>query len=179
MSWNYVGEDNNSLTIDFNYNVSYMKNLGGKGLQFILALDEESKNVVNIVDKDESIFIKRVVSEYNKATEKGTRTNKYYTKTTPNKDIVNMAKELVSNKATGTLRLYKDNCWWSDLEFASNGNYRFWVWYEDKRTGRTKGGIFKIYDLDTRKYSCGMAVKKAVVDKIFSTARALKRAGII
>ena len=178
MSWNYIGEDNNSLTLDFDYNISYMKNLGGKGLQFTLAIDKEAKNVINIVENDETKFVKRVIAEYKKATTKNMMNTEKNTKSTPNKEIIARAKELIKNKQNGTIRIYEDNCWWSDVEYFSNGMCRFWVGFEDKRTGQTGGSLFSIYDLLNKRYACEFKVKEVVKNKVFSTCTALYKAGL-
>lgn len=174
MGWNYIGEDNDSLTIDFDCNVSYMKNLSGKGLQFTLD-PGNGKDVICIVENNEKLFVNKVVHEYKKIASIKEKKNNRYTKTTPNKEIIARARELVKSRKSGTIRLYEDNCWWADVEYFSNGNYRFWVGYEDKRNGNSNGSIFTIYDIPTERYSCEFKVKENIKKKIFSTAVSLKK----
>lgn len=174
MKWEYIGEDNDSLTIDFDCNISYMKNLGGKGLQFTLDLGGD-KGVKCIVENDEKLFITKVENEFKRVF--NTKDGRY-TKTTPNKEILVKANDLVKNKQSGTIRLYEDNCWWADVEYFANGNCRFWVGYEDKRTGNSNGSLFTIYDLLNKRYSCEFKVKVNVKEKIFSVAKALYKSGL-
>lgn len=177
IGWNYIGEDNNSLTIDFGYNISYMKNLGGKGLQFTLDLGDD-KGVKVIVENDERLFVNKVVSEIKKVTCKNSKDNTKFTNTTPNKEVVNKVSELIKNKKSGTIRLYEDNCWWADVEYFENGKCRFWVGFEDKRTGNTGGSLFTISDLLNKRYSCEFKVKENVKNKVFSVCTALYKAGL-
>lgn len=57
---NYIGEDNGSLTFDFNYGVSYMTNNGGKGLFFAIN-DRLGKEICTISSPGTDDFINKVI----------------------------------------------------------------------------------------------------------------------
>lgn len=165
LDWKYIGVDNKCLTILFGNNIAYMCNgVGGtEVLKFVLNLGKE-KEALTIYGTDENIFIHKVIDGYKKIAGKRTTRNKY---------IANEIYELIKNKRVGTVRIYKDNCWWADIEVNELGNWRVWVGYEDKRSGKANGSLFTIYDLNTKSYGCGFKVKEAVKNKIFSVCKVL------
>ena len=59
----YIGEDNGSLTFDFNYGVSYMNNNGGKGLFFAIN-DRLGKEICTISSPGTDDFISKVIKAF-------------------------------------------------------------------------------------------------------------------
>jgi hypothetical protein len=95
-----------------------------------------------------------------------------------NEDIL---KEL-NLGAKNTIRIYEDNCWWLDIERTYNRNYRVWVGFEDKRTGKTRGSLVSLwstYTSEIRYSTDGIVLKKSVEDKLISTVRFLIKNGIL
>lgn len=173
----FIGSDNDSLTWDFAYGVSYMKNNNGRGLYFALN-DDTGKELTDILDTDVNRFIERVVNAF-----------KVYTKSEKMKSISNREKKSMRNdnivkamidaeayKKEVHFRIYDDGCWWVDIERHPYGQIRFWVGFEDKRNGSCRSSIVSLAWLNATelRYSTdGIQIKDAVWQKIQSTAKAL------
>lgn len=99
------------------------------------------------------------------------------------KEVVNNIKKAETNKKEWHGRIYEDNCWWADLEKHPYGQIRFWVGFEDKRSGRSRASIVTLAYLndkgDLRYCTDGIQIKQVVWNKIQSTAKALIKAGIL
>ena len=115
--------------------------------------------------------------------------NKSLHYSTTNKAIVlNVMKAINYSKKTNMnkeyhLRIYDDGCWWIDLERFPSGQIRFWVGFEDKRSGNCRQSLATVfrrlksnelyYEVD------GIRLKKSVESKLLSTAVALEKAGLM
>lgn len=194
----FVGEDNDSLTWDFDTGISYMKNNGRHGLYFALN-DDNGKEICDIQSNDVSEFIRKVVTvikrrEASKVKRELTGSSKViksnlsikqtgnvvYVTATPNKEIIAAIKNANSAKLEWHGRIYDDGCWWIDLERHPYGQIRFWVGYEDKRSGNGNGSLYSIYRYEGNiRTSCEFKVKKAVANKIESIFKALEKEGLV
>mgnify|MGYP003299347224 CR=1 FL=1 len=194
----FIGEDNDSLTWDFATGVSYMKNKGGKGLYFALN-DDNGKEICDIQSNDVSEFIRKVVTiikrrEASKVKREITGSSKViksnlsikqtgnvvYVTAIPNKEIIAAIKNAASAKIEWHGRIYDDGCWWINLERHPYGQVRFWVGYEDKRSGNGNGSIYSIYRYEGNiRTSCEFTVKKVVANKIESIFKALEKEGFV
>ena len=194
----FIGEDNDSLTWDFATGVSYMKNNGGKGLYFALN-DDNGVEICDIVETDVKEFIRKTVTvikrremSKNKAIiTKGNIPDNRNTSTAKkeiakkvrimhNKDIITEIKKAITDRKEWHARIYEDGCWWIDLERHPYGQIRFWVGFEDKRSGNCNGSIYSIYRYEGNlRYSCEFRVKKVITDKIESVFKLLEKEKII
>ena len=202
----FIGEDNESLTWDFATGVSYMKNKGRQGLYFALN-DDNGKEICDIQSNDVSEFIRKVVKvikrreaskqkteqeQHNVGSSKTIKNNLSIKKgivngkavkfniAIPNKEIIAVIKNANSAKIEWHGRIYDDGCWWIDLEKHPYGQIRFWVGYEDKRSGNGNGSLYSIYRYEGNiRTSCEFKVKKAVSDKIQSIFKALEKEGLV
>jgi hypothetical protein len=64
-----------------------------------------------------------------------------------NKKIIDDIKNAISYKIEWHARIYDDGCWWIDIQRHPYGQIRFWVGYEDKRSGNSNGSLYTIYRL--------------------------------
>lgn len=135
----FIGLDNDSLTWDFAYGVSYMKNNNGKGLYFALN-DDKGKELTDILDTDANRFVERVVNAFNTyiKSESMKSINNKSQKSMRNEIIIQEIKNATIAKKEVHFRIYNDGCWWVDIERHPYGQIRFWVGFEDKRGGRCK-----------------------------------------
>lgn len=99
------------------------------------------------------------------------------------KEIVCNIKKAEFNGKEWHGRIYEDNCWWADIERHPYGQVRFWVGFEDKRSGRSRASIVTLAYLnnkgDLQYCTDGIQIKQVVWNKIQSTAKALIKAGIL
>lgn len=99
------------------------------------------------------------------------------------KEVVNLIKKAEADGKEWHGRIYEDNCWWADVERHPYGQIRFWVGFEDKRSGRSRASIVTLAYLnnngDLRYCTDGIQIKQIVWNKIQSTAKALIKAGIL
>lgn len=179
----FIGYYNDSLTWDFAYGVSYMKNNNGNGLYFALN-DDSGKELTYILDTDANKFVDRVVNAFRvfAKSEKMKSINSREKKSMRNDNIVKAMIDAEAYKKEVHFRIYDDGCWWVDLERHPYGQIRFWVGFEDKRNGRCKSSIVSIARLNAtelRYCTDGIQIKQAVWDKIQSTAKALIKAKIL
>ena len=66
------------------------------------------------------------------------------------------------------------------MEISQYGNIRFWVGYEDKRSGQSNGSLYTMYRLNGElRCSCEFRVKKKVADKLASIYQSLERASLV
>lgn len=173
----YVGYDNDSITWNFAYGVSYMKNNNGKGLYFALN-DDTGKELTDILDTDAHRFVERVVNAFQVYTksEKMKSINNREKKMMRNDNIVKAMIDAEAYKKETHFRIYDDGCWWLDIERHPYGQIRFWVGFEDKRNGVCKSSLVSLAWLnstDLRYCTDGIQIKQAVWNKIQSTAKAL------
>lgn len=194
---NYAGCDNDSLTWDFDCGLSYMKNNNGNGMYFAI-VSKYGKEIETILDTDVDRFIERVVKglkNYIKLLKRIDRENSLTIKTTvkngvkvkfatavENRDIVAAIKNAVANKSEWHGRIYDDGCWWIDIERHPYGRIRFWVGFEDKRNGKCRASLISVYkasDTELGHRTDGIIVKKAVLNKLYSTVKALDKHRLI
>lgn len=190
----FIGYDNDSLTWDFAYGVSYMKNNNGKGLYFVLN-DDSGKELTDILDTDANRFVERVIEAFRVYTKSAVRqpnnssslsikngkTVRFRT-TVENKDIIAAVKNAEANKSEWHGRIYDDGCWWIDLERHLYGQIRFWVGFEDKRNGNCRSSIVSLRRISNTELDYntdGIKIKKVVWSKIESTAKALEKHRLI
>lgn len=194
----FIGEDNDSLTWDFDTGISYMKNKAGNGLYFALN-DDNGKEICEVMDNNTDEFIRKTVtvikrrekSNVNRQLNGSSKViksnlsikqtgNVVYVTATPNKEIIAAIKNAASAKLEWHGRIYDDGCWWIDIEISQYGNIRFWVGYEDKRSGQSNGSLYNMHRLDGElRHSCEFKVKRKVVDKLTSIYQALERAELV
>lgn len=198
----FIGEDNDSLTWDFATGVSYMKNMNGQGLYFALN-DDNGKEICTVKDVNGKEFIRKTVTVIKRREASKQKTeqeqdnvgsskiiknnlsikksgNVVYVTTTPNKEIIAAIKNAISAKMEWHGRIYDDGCWWIDLERHPYGQVRFWVGYEDKRSGNGNGSLYNIHRYEGNiRTSCEFTVKKAVANKIESVFKALEKNHIL
>lgn len=169
----FIGEDNGSLTWDFDFGVSYMKNNGGKGLYFACN-DSKGREIFDLLDCSAKTFID-IVSNNLIQLDKVDKAKR--NRVLRNEEII----KLLSSKNKCSLRVYEDNCWWLDIEKLSNGLIRIWVGFEDKRSGKSRGSIVSINNTNGNiRYSTdGIVLKKAVEKKMLSLVQSLIRNGIL
>lgn len=170
IKYKYNGVVLGSLT--FSNDNSFICNVGGDKIRFSLTVPKLNR-IINIYGDalKHKEFVNDVVKEVKKVKEAETRKSKVYL--APNKEVVSKALWLESYNKVGTIEIYRDSCWWAHIEVQGNRCIRTWVGYEDKRDGKTNGGLLTIYDIENQKYGCDFKPKKAVLDKIFSVHRAL------
>ena len=175
----FIGYDNDSLTWDFGYGVSYMKNTQGKKLFFALN-ESDGREIQTISDTDEVQFILRVVGAIKKVLKQPNGTDRT-SRVVPNKEIIYTIKNAISAKQEFHGRIYNDGCWWIDIERHPYGQIRFWVGFEDKRDGNCRSSICSIYRRDNEIITAtdGIVLKKSVKDKLISTYKALEKEKIL
>lgn len=179
----FIGIDNDSLTWDFAYGVSYMKNNNGKGLYFALN-DDIGKELTDILDTDAHRFVDRVVNAFKVyiKSEKMKSINNKEKKSMRNDDIVKAMIDAEAYKKEAHFRIYDDGCWWVDIERHIYGQIRIWVGFEDKRNRECRTSLVSLAWLNAtelRYCTDGIQIKQAVWDKIQSTAKALIKHGIL
>lgn len=172
----WVGEENGSLVIKFHSGQSYMHNMHGEGLRFVYK-DSNGKEIFSYSTKHGArTFIKEVAERISKVQgNKKATTVSIKQKSIKNEDIL---KEVRDNNKLITLRIYEDNCWWLDIEKTYNKNFRVWVGFEDKRSGKSRASIVSLYRTSTGdiQYSTdGIILKKAVANKLISTVKFLMK----
>lgn len=170
---NFIGYDNESLTWDFAFGTSYMKNNCGKGLYFAIN-DPEGRELFNISTVDLKRFINNVVSELKKA-----NSNKQHSKTIRNDEIINGLQNAIKSNQEWHCRVYADKCWWADIERHPYGTIRFWVGYE-YANGKMNSSLFTITNYNNSlNHSCNFEVKKPVCDKLYRLYKELNNKGLI
>lgn len=93
-----------------------------------------------------------------------------------NSEIIKAINEMIKHNKSGQITIYNDNCWYIDLERCPNGTLRFWVGYEDKRTGQCNGSLCSVRTYNNNiEYCADFKLKERVRDKIFSTYKELKK----
>ena len=106
-----------------------------------------------------------------------------YKKALTAKEVVNSIKKAEADRKEWHGRVYEDNCWWADVERHPYGQIRFWVGFEDKRSGKSRASIVTLAYLNNngelRYCTDGIQIKQVVWNKIQSTAKALIKAGIL
>lgn len=104
-------------------------------------------------------------------------------KTLRNEDILRSIKTAITSKSEWHCRIYDDGCWWIDIERHPYGHIRFWVGFEDKRSGKSKSSIVTISRLnnngDLRYNTDGIMLKQSVWNKIQSVVKMLLKEKII
>lgn len=93
-------------------------------------------------------------------------------------DLIKMSKE--SSKELH-ITIYNDGVWKIDLERHPYGLVRFWVSREDKQ-GNYNCSLFAPYEIlpdGSIRYGADFKIKKAVVDKIASTYKALIKSKLL
>lgn len=181
----FVGWDNDSLTWDFNVDLTYMKFHDNYGYYMTINLYDINgtpKNVWEFTSKQKEQFIKeciKALTKYGNNNAKNISTNKTLTA----KEVVNAIKKAEADGKEWHGRVYEDNCWWADIERHPYGQIRFWVGFEDKRSGKSRASIVTLAYLnnngDLRYCTDGIQIKQVVWNKIQSTAKALIKAGIL
>lgn len=98
-------------------------------------------------------------------------------------NIVENVKNAKSSKTEWHSRIYEDNCWCADIEVHPYGLVRFWVGFEDKRSGDCRGSLVTLYYLNNqgelRYCTDGIQIKKVVWDKIQRVAKALIKENLL
>lgn len=181
----FIGEDNDSLTWDFATGVSYMKNKGGKGLYFALN-DDNGVEICEVIETDVKEFIRKTVTVI-KRREMSGGLNKSIKKVNKSKGFIMRNSEIVGeivktrkNKQAWRARIYDDKCWFIDMETNDIGNIRFWVGFEDKRSGVFNQSMFIIYRYNNELvYSCEFKVKEVVINKVKSVYTSLEKANLV
>lgn len=172
----FIGEDNGSLTWDFGFGTSFMKNCAGNALYFACN-DNNGKEIFDIkISGSPYKFVDEVSNKLNKL--KGT-TTKNKQKSVRNEDILKKIKE---TQGETHLRIYEDNCWWLDIEKHPYGHIRFWVGFEDKRNGKSRASLVSLSGTAAtglKHCTDGIILKKAVQEKLYSTAKYLISHGIM
>lgn len=181
----FVGWDNDSLTWDFNVDLTYMKFHDNYGYYMTINLYDINgtpKNVWEFTSKQKEQFIKeciKALTKYGNNNAKNISTNKTLTA----KEVVNAIKKAEADGKEWHGRIYEDNCWWADVERHPYGQIRFWVGFEDKRSGKSRASIVTLAYLnnngDLRYCTDEIQIKQVVWNKIQSTAKALIKAGIL
>lgn len=190
VGYSYVGWDNDALTWDLNLFTSWVKYRDDYGYYIVINDDNypngmtelfscTDKNVNNFLTKTqkgiEDILINRGLV---KSRKNGSGTSKMSAQ-----DVVNNIKKAEADGKEWHGRIYEDNCWWADVERHPYGQLRFWVGFEDKRSGRSRASIVTLAYLndkgDLRYCTDGIQIKQVVWNKIQSTAKALIKAGIL
>lgn len=135
---------------------------------------DASDMLLDAVDslQEKDTVVKRISNFMFKLTK--TSESKNFTKT---KDVVNMIKKANDSKSEWHSRIYEDNCWCADIEVHPYDLVRFWVGFEDKRSGDCRGSLVTLYYLNNqgelRYCTDGIQIKKVVWDKIQKVAKAL------
>ena len=97
-----------------------------------------------------------------------------------NKDIVDSIKTAIAARTEWHARIYDDGCWWIDIERRPYGQVRFWVGYEDKRSGNCNGSLYNIHRYEGNiRTSCEFPVKKVIANKIESVFKTLEKNHIL
>lgn len=176
----FIGYDNDSLTWDFSYGVSYMKNNQGKGLYFALN-DDTGKELTDILDTDVHRFIERVISAFKTyAKPEKLKSNNKMQHSLRNEVIIQKLKYAAIANKEEHFRVYSDGCWWIDIERYPNGLIRFWVGFEDKRNGNSNQSLCTIYKQNgITRYSCEIKLKQSVEKKIISMFNELNKNHLI
>lgn len=98
-------------------------------------------------------------------------------------NIVEKVKNAKSSKTEWHSRIYEDNCWYADIEVHPYGSVRFWVGFEDKRSGDCRGSIVTLSYLNNqgelRYCTDGIQIKRVVWDKIQKVAKALIKENLL
>lgn len=172
----FIGYDNQSLTWDFDYETSYMKNNEGKGLYFAIN-DSEGRELFDIKTQNKKEFITKVASKLKQITGNKVKSTTRVNVVMSNQSIVNAMKQAQKAGEEYHTRIYDDGCWWIDIERHPYGQIRFWVGFEDKRNGSTNGSICSINHLGIP--VADFKVKESVKNKVLSSYKALVKAGLI
>lgn len=141
---------------------------------------DASDMLLDTVDslKENDVVIKRISNFVFKLTK--TSENKNFTKT---KDVISMIKKANESKSEWHGRIYDDGCWWVDIERHPYGQIRFWVGFEDKRSGNSKASLVTLAYLndqgELRYCTDGIQIKQVVWSKIQTVAKALIKEGYI
>lgn len=97
--------------------------------------------------------------------------------------IIESVRNAKSNKTEWHSRIYEDNCWCADIEVHPYGLIRFWVGFEDKRSGDCRGSLVTLSYLndqgELRYCTDGIQIKKVVWDKIQKVAKALIKENLL
>ena len=156
-----------------------MKNKAGNGLYFALN-DDNGVEICEVTDNNIEEFIRKTVNVINRRKMSENKQTRNSTSTMANKKIIDDIKNAISYKIEWHARIYDDGCWWIDIERHPYGQIRFWVGYEDKRSGNSNGSLYTIYRLGNElRYSCEFKVKQKVADKIKSVYEALEKESMI
>lgn len=169
VDFKFIGEDNEALTWDLDFGISYLKSSPLLGIQ--LTLCDDNGKIIDCCDNtyDARQFIVKAVDKINNIMSKPKRKNK----------VVDFINEAIINKKEAHMRIYNDDIWWADIERHPYGTIRFWVGYEYK-DGHTNGSICTIYDhLNPVDCAADFKMKKAVKDKVLSTWNALHKEGLM
>lgn len=98
-------------------------------------------------------------------------------------NIVESVRNAKSSKTEWHSHIYEDNCWWADIEVHPYGLVRFWVGFEDKRSGDCRGSLVTLSYLNNqgelRYCTDGIQIKKVVWDKIQRVAKALIKENLL
>lgn len=141
---------------------------------------EASDILLDTVDslQEKDTVAKRVSNFMFKITK--TSESKNFTKT---KDVVNMIKKANESKSEWHGRIYDDGCWWVDIERHPYGQIRFWVGFEDKRSGNSRASLVTLAYLNNqgelRYCTDGIQMKQVVWSKIQTVAKALIKEGLL
>lgn len=187
VGYSYVGWDNDALTWDLNLFTSWIKYRDDFGYYIVINdyCNDEMTELFSCTDRD--------VNEFLTKTQKGiedilvsrglVKSRKNVTSKLSAQDVVNNIKKAEATGKEWHGRIYEDNCWWADIEKSVYGQIRFWVGFEDKRSGRSNASIVTLAYLndkgDLRYCTDGIQIKQVVWNKIQSTAKALIKAGIL
>lgn len=183
----FIGKYNDSLTWNFALGVSYMKNRGGCGLYFALNLDN-GVVICEVIETDAKEFIRKTVTVIKRfQMSRGLNTSIKEVTGSKSKGFIMRNNEIVreitdarKNKQAWRARIYDDKCWFIDMETNDIGNIRFWVGFEDKRSGVFNQSMFIIYRYNNELvYSCEFRVKEVVTNKIKSVYTSLEKVGLI
>lgn len=183
----FIGKNNDSLTWDFALGVSYMKNMNGQSLQFVLN-DDSGKEICNVREVNGAEFIRKTVNVIKRfqmsrglnASIKEVNGSKSKGFIMRNSEIVREVTDAKKNKQAWRARIYDDKCWFIDMETNDIGNIRFWVGFEDKRSGVFNQSMFIIYRYNNElACSCEFKVKEVVTNKIKSVYTSLEKANLV
>lgn len=93
-----------------------------------------------------------------------------------------MIKKANESKSERHGRIY-DGCWWVDIERHPYGQIRFWVGFEDKRSGNSRASLVTLAYLndqgELRYCTDGIQIKRVVWDKIQKVAKALIKENLL
>lgn len=141
---------------------------------------DASDMLLDAVDslQEKDTVVKRVSNFMFKLTK--TSENKNFTKT---KDVINMIKKANESKSEWHGRIYDDGCWWIDIERHPYGQIRFWVGFEDKRSGNSRASLVTLAYLNNqgelRYCTDGIQMKQVVWSKLQTVAKALIKEGLL